>query len=335
MGLQETLFGKTEYKPLRISDALQRSAETTAGVSLDRYRKQKGGILDRYTSMAGRVMPKVEAATDAGAADLSAASEKMKGFDPVATYERLRTGNLGALTGLTDTLSGVGRRQEAQVAARLGMAGRPRSSARDILRSSTLAAAFSPVAGQIFSGLGSDTGILGRQLTSQSAELRNLARTRPDIYAQLFQYGLAPLAAEQMGLEGETGTLNALADAIRKNYAGMDVSQKMGVADYMTRGSETIADTVGNLADAYTSLYGLGGGAGGGAGGGIGGILGGSASNPNLSAASRWGAFHPATYGIGGAPAYDVNTLTPAQQFQLLMAQQEARRNVPAGSTWE
>lgn len=283
MSLQSTLFGSTSYKPIAISKALQASTETTAGKSLDRYREKKGGILDKYGALSERILPKAEAATDLGQEDLSAASRKLQSFDPVAVYERLRGGNLGALTGLTDMLSGVGRRQEAQAAARLGLAGRPRSAARDILRSSSLASAFSPVAGQIFAGLGTDTSNLGSTLTGQSKELRALAAARPDLYKTMLQLGLAPLEAEQMGLAGETSALNALADAVKKNYAGMDVNKKMGIMDYVTGITGGLAETAGNLGDAYMGIM-----SGGilGRNGAAGGILGGGGgrkTNPDLT----------------------------------------------------
>jgi len=299
----------------------------------------------------------VEASIGEGEKDIAAGSRMLKEFNPMAAYERVRSGNLGALTGLTDMLSGVGRRQEAAASARLGLAGRPRSSARDILRSSGLAAGFAPVAGQIFSGLGRDTGILGRQVSEQAGGLKDMAMSRPQLYNQLLKMGLAPLEAEQLALQGEVGALGGLADAVKKNFAGMDVTKKRGIFDYLTDSTGAIAGAAGNLSDAAGSVGGLvsggsflGGaispvmGAMGGAGnfmggmgnmaGGMGGLMG-SITNPNMAAMGRWGGYNPASYGMGRPGAVDVNRMTPAQMAAFEQAQMYGRSNVPAGSTWE
>lgn len=364
MGLQDTLFGKTTYNPIRISNELQRSVDLTSGGSLDRYRKRKGEVLDAFQVLANRTLPKVESAVDLGMKDLNAGSTMLRSYNPLATYERIRGGNLASLTSLADTLSGVGRRNESALAARLGMAGRPMSSARDLIRSSGTATAFAPIANTIYGNLGNDTTGISRDTFNQVKGLQALAAARPDLYGNLYQYALAPLVAEQQALGGETDALNALAQAVAKNYAGMDVQKKMGIMDYPLRLSENLSGTVGNLADAAGSVMGIaggfmGGGMGGGGGGGmLGGLFGGGggagagggASSPNLNWGS-WspsmgggGGYQPMPYGGGmgfgnwfggGSPAVDVNSMNPIQLLMLQQAQRYGAQNVPVGSVWE
>lgn len=353
MSLQDTLFGKQVNKPIRISNELQRSVDLTSGGSLDRYRKRKGETLDAFQILADRTLPKVEAAADLGLRDINAGSTMLRSYNPLATYERLRGGNLASLTGLADTLSGVGRREERTLAARLGMAGRPASSARDLIRSSGTATAFAPIVNTIYGNLGNDTSGISRDVMNQVKGLQALAAARPDLYGQIYQYALAPLQAEQQALGGETDALNALAQALAKNYAGMDVQKKMGIMDYPVRMSENLSATVGNLADAAGSVMGIAGGFMGGMGGGGGGGGGGSASAPNLNwgswspsagaGAGGYGGYQPMPYGGGmgfgnwfGQPqAVNVNTMSPLQLMMLDQAKRYGAQNVPAGSVWE
>lgn len=349
MAIQDFLFGKTEYKPLRISDALQSSIDTTSGASMNRFRSKKGGILDAFQRTADRTLPKVEQAVNLGQGDLSAASGMLTGFNPVGTYERIRSGNLAGLTGLSDALAGIGRRSDQAMAARLGMAGRP-SSARDLIRARGTASAFAPIANTIFGNLGSDTAGLGRQVVNQAGALRAIAAARPDLFGQIYQYALAPLSAEGAALSTETDALRALGDAVKANYAGMDAQKKMGLMDYPVRMSESLAGTVGNLADAAGSVMSIAGpvmGMGGG-GGMLGGLFGGgggagSVSAPNLN----WGSFQPSmafgfpSYGggypnwFGGPRPMDVGQMNPLQMIMLENARRYGSQNVPAGSVWE
>lgn len=346
MSLQDTLFGKTTYKPIRISNELQRSVDLTSGGSMDRYRKRKGETLDAFQILADRTLPKVEAAADLGLRDINAGSTMLRSYNPLATYERLRGGNLASLTGLADTLSGVGRREERTLAARLGMAGRPASSARDLIRSSGTATAFAPIANTIYGNLGNDTSGISRDVMNQVNGLQALAAARPDLYGQIYQYALAPLQAEQQALGGETDALNALAQALAKNYAGMDVQKKMGIMDYPVRMSENLSATVGNLADAAGSVMGIAGGfmggmggmGGGGGGGMLGGLFGGGGGG-----AGGYGGYQSMPYGGGmgfgnwfGQPqAVNVNTMSPLQLMMLDQAKRYGAQNVPAGSVWE
>lgn len=314
MAIQDFLFGKTNYKPISISEPLRDSIDLTTGQSLGRFRRRKDQTLDAFGELARRTLPRIEGAVDQGLADVDAASSMLRGFNPLGTYETLRGGNIQALTGLADTLSGVGRREERALSARLGLAGRPRSSARDLIRSTGTATAFAPIANTIFANLGGDVTRLGQQVGSTASGLGALAMLRPDLYGSLYNYALAPIEAEAAGLGVETSALNALADAIRKNYAGMDVQKKMGLMDYPVRMSESLAGTVGNLADAagsVTSLFGMGGLGGL---GGLGGMFGG---------------------GGGGGGVYDVNQMNPLQQLMMWNARRAGSVNVPQGSVWE
>lgn len=258
MAIQDFLFGKTKYKPLSISEPLKDSINLTSGASMDRFRRRKGETLDAFGDLARRTLPRIEGAVDQGLSDVGFASSMLRGFNPLQTYETIREGNIQALTGLSDALSGVGRREERALSARLGLAGRPQSSARDLIRSTGTATAFAPIANTIFSNLGTDVSRIGQQVGETAGGLSALAMLRPDLFGSLYGYAMAPLEAEAAGLGMETSALGALADAIRKNYAGMDVQQKMGLMDYPTRMTEMFSGSVGNLADAAGSVLKLG-----------------------------------------------------------------------------
>ena len=349
MGLQETLFGKTNYKPIVISEPLRDSVNVTAGSSLNRYRRRAGETLDAFQLLADRTLPKVEGAIQLGQNDINSASSLLKGLNPLSNYERIREGNLTSIKGLSDWLAGIGRRQEGQLAARLGMAGRPMSSARDLIRSSGASSALSPLVQSIFSNLGSDNSGISRDVMNQAAGLRSMANARPDLYGSLYNYALAPLDAERMSLGGETDTLNALAQAVKSNYAGMDVQKKMGIMDYPVRMSENLSATVGNIADAAGSVAGIAGSFMGGMGGmgGLGGMMGGMGGGggggggrgTNQSPNMNWGGWQPNNSWMGSYSApqttFDVNSLSPIQMMMFDRAKNYGSQNVPPGSVWE
>lgn len=236
-------------------------------------------MLDGASSLFPDLLSRAGAATRLGEGDLNLASEGLRNFDPTGTYERIRGGDIAALTGLADTLSGVGSRQEAQLAARLGLAGRPRSSAREILRSTRIGSALAPVANTIFGNLGGTTSRLGDLTFGRSRGLADLAFRRPALYSDLYNFALSPLDAEARSLAYETGALSPIAAANRDNFAGMETTRRAGIFDYPLKASEYLAGTVGNLSDAAGSVFsaipligGIGGMLGGG-GGGVSGML--------------------------------------------------------------
>ena len=370
MALSDFLFGKTTLKSVPVSENLRDSLNITTGESMDRYRRRKGETLDAFQGFADRTLPKAEGQIHLSEADLNRASQLAGNYNPMGTYERIRGGNISALQGLADSLAGIGRRQESELSARLGMAGRPMSSARDLMRASGTAAAMSPLAQGIFANLGRDTSGISADVMNQAQMLRSLAASRPDLYNQLYNLALAPLNAEGQALGTETNALGALANAYRQNFAGMDVQKKMGLTDYSKRLSEQMSATTGNLADAVNnvaSIYGnvmTGGMTGnmegmmGGMGGGGGGMFGaggqrqrGSLNNPNMN----WGGFNDATQygqpqsypmqtqgGVYNIPSWswnsapvDMSMANPLQMQMLQNAQRAASVNVPKGSVWE
>lgn len=257
MALFDFLFGSQSAKPMAISNPLQDSINTTAADSLARFRNRRNQILDQSGALFPGLYADADRAARQGLGDIDFASNSLRGFDPTANYERIRSGDINALQGLISALSGAGSAEESAISARLGLAGRPGSSARNILRSTRLGGTFAPVANTIFGNLGSTSRGLAESTFNRARGLTSLASARPRLFSDLYGFANAPLDAEAEALGSEVGAFGPLSSATKNNFAGMDIKRKAGLLDFPLRLAETAAGTIGSVSDAVTGLGGM------------------------------------------------------------------------------
>lgn len=225
-------------------------------------------ILDRFSTSSANALARYRQAGDQAGLDYDALFQANRGYDPLETYDRIRTGNLAALRDFSGQLEGMGSRQDKLALAALGMGGRPDSSYATALRADRVSRNIAPVLGNIMSSLGSDTAMIGNQRAQNLSQNLDLIGLRTQ--APLTGYGmeLDPLNA-LLALRGaQTGLLGQQAGVARDNSAGW--YQKPGIVDYWDRAMQSASRTASTVGQ-WASLFGGGGALGGLMGGGMGG----------------------------------------------------------------
>src|SRR5262245_37465580 len=191
------------------------------------------------------------------------------GYDPLATYETLRAGNLGALKGFAGDIADVGRARQNLALAALGRGARGGGGAggtyEQILTQDRIARALAPQFGNIIAGLTPATQAIGAGRLANIGSAQGLigARTGTGMLGEGLELG--PIEARLGTRAGQADLYRALADAARANTAGYQEIKNW--AGNLASGLQTGVGIFGGV------LGGLGGGGGGA--GGLGGLLGG------------------------------------------------------------
>lgn len=217
-----------------------------------------------------------------------------QGYSPMADYERLRTGNLGALKDWSGILGEQGRRSESLAQAALGMGGRPSGSYEKALVADRVSRNVAPVINTVMGNLGRDTSALGAlrfQNTGQAADLIDARTNTANI-----GYGdsLAPAYAMMGFRDAQTNLLGNQANVASENSAGWQ--KKSNWADRIGAAVQAFDTTlnrdIGIAADAIGKI-----------GGAAGGIMGGIFGMPQygMSPLSYGQMFNSGSLGQGGA----------------------------------
>lgn len=256
------VYDKTSKKNLKFLGEQFQGDSNALQAYQDQFAKANQGVINAYNTLRPQLQQ--------GYQDLYSRSLQA---DPLADYERLRSGNLAALKDYSGYLEGRGSRADSLALAAMGMGGRPDSSYSTALRADRISRNISPALGQIMASLGSDTSTIGNQraqnLNNSSVLLSELGQ------APMVGYGLelAPSNSLLAMRNGQLGVLGNTVDVAKNNTAGwQQKSDSLGkVANSMNAFNDSMWSNIGNALSVYSSLYGGGmlGGMGGGGGGGI------------------------------------------------------------------
>ena len=269
MGFFDLLMGGgSKASPVFSSKKLATGIDNSLG-SVDRYRNTRDRTLNAFGALSDDLNARALATLPAAESAMRASAQRVNSIDPLSTYRTVREENLGALSRMSDLLSGVGKREESAAAARLGLAGRPSSMGRDLLRSNRTSAALAPTLNDIFSNLSRDSTGIDAGNASVADMLMKMASARPGMYSPYLNMALAPLHAEGAALGPEMSALNALAGAAKTNTAGVNVKPQYGLMDITGALTGQVGDLMSGAGDLLGGIYGgRGVGGSGGAGGG-------------------------------------------------------------------
>lgn len=247
MGFFDTILGGgTKSSPVFSSKKLQAGIDSSVA-SANRFQNRRNSILDVYGNLSENYMAQAQKMLPDSIGDVSLASQKARSIDPMETYRTVRDENLAALGRQADMMSGVGKREESIAAARLGMAGRPTSMARDVLRSNRANAALAPTVNSIFSNVGRDSSGINADQASTVELLMQLASARPDVFNSYLNMALNPMRAEADGLNAEGSFWQQLANAAKTNTAGVNVESSGGIMDIISGLTSAAGDVVGGI----------------------------------------------------------------------------------------
>ncbi len=187
-------------------------------------------------------------------ADYNTLLDKQNSYDPMADYERLRGGNLGALKDWSGIIGDMGSRGDKLALAAMGMAGRPDSSYGTILRADRVSRNLAPVLGNIMSSLGNDTNTIGNQRTSNLSNSMGIINARNQ--TPMLGYGLQmdPANALMAIRSGQLGQLGQTGDIAKNNTAGWTLEPDMisRVGTSMNNFNDSMWQNIGNVASLYS-----------------------------------------------------------------------------------
>lgn len=299
-------FGKTKKTADYYNQGVNDNLNTLTGYfGGDNATAQKA--LDAYGTANTERIANTKRLAGLAESDYSNLFKNSQTYDPMASYERIRSGNLSALQGLSGSLADQGRRQESLAAQSLGLGARPSGSYEKALIADRVSRNTAPIANTIFGNLGSDTVNVGNQNTQNLGNLANLINAR----SATADYGagleLNPMNALMALREGQTNLLGNQAGVAKSNLAGYTYNPntlaKIGSA--ITAAGEGMSEGVGQVAGIAGSLMG------GGAGGMLGGLMGGGGAKATSAAPSTayqamlaQGGFQPVqSYGSMSSPS--------------------------------
>jgi len=255
MGLLGNLFGGGRPKQIYYNSGIKRNLNFLGRQFQDDDAALRA-ILDRFNTSSANALARYRQAGDQAGLDYDALFQANRGYDPLETYERIRTGNLAALRDFSGQLEGMGSRQDKLALAALGMGGRPDSSYATALRADRVSRNIAPVLGNIMSSLGSDTAMIGNQRAQNLSQNLGLIGLRTQ--APLTGYGmeLDPLNALLALRSSQTGLLGQQAGVARGNSAGW--YQKPGIVDYWDRAMQLASRTASTVGQWASLMGGMG-----------------------------------------------------------------------------
>ena len=226
-------FGETKQKAIRFSPETHNAVESLAA-AVPKIRSANNSNLNLFDAATGKAINTLEGLESSDLNTLSGLAQRANQFDPVSSLERIRDGNINALTNFTSQLSGQGSRADKAAQSFLGLGGRPSSSFSDQLRTSFLSTQASPILNTIFANLGNQAGQTasdGRQNTNQ---ILDLIDARSNVPLRVPQLHLSPIEARTRTAGAEVGLLDGLTNVARGNTAGFsaegDFLSKLGNA---------------------------------------------------------------------------------------------------------
>lgn len=225
-----------------------------------------------YESAIKRIQPEAEALAREDQQRYGQLLDANLAYDPLANYERLRSGNLSALDTWGAKLSGYGSAADKAAMAARGYGGRGGGTYEQILRTDRISKNIAPVLNTIFSNLGreaagAETGRLSNILSSQG-----LMQERAQVPYRSVDRLLDPVRARGQTAAGIFSNFGALGGIARNNIAGF--RQEKSPWQIAGEAGDSVVNAALELYSGYLGggLGGMGGGMGGGAGGGGGNV---------------------------------------------------------------
>jgi hypothetical protein len=310
MGFGDTFFGGGQPTPVWYSKPVSKNLNYLSGL----FQGDNGTYqhaLDAFNLANQNVTGQMAKNATQAQGDYNNLFQTNQNYNPLDTYNSIRSGNLGALKDFSGQIAGQGSRDDKMALAAMGMGGQPDSSYASILRSDRVSKNIAPILGNIMSSLGSDTATIGDQRNQNLANSENLINLRTN--APMIGYGLQldPANALNSMRMNQLGQLGSAADIAKNNAAGWYT--KPGIVDYWDRGMQSLSRTAA-VAQQAEGLAGGMGGMGGGMGGGGGG--GGGASQAfqgfqlgGMQPSASGGSAPSSIGGGGGGGGMDMNTI--------------------------
>lgn len=259
-------FGGPKIKPIEYNKYLTDTISDQA-IGLRGLRKIGDTAADAYAANLAAATPQATQLNQDTIARLGSLADQYSGFDPAATYERLRGGNIASLADQFVNLATYGQEADKAALAARGYGGRGPSSYESILRADRISRNIAPVLNTIYSTLGADTTGLNNNRLANLSQVVPTLQYRSTLPDALASRALLPYQARLAMLGSEIPLSGEIAGAAKSNIAGYEQTQNKWANFFQQLGRAT-----DQAADAYLSIY--GGGMMGGGGGGLGGLSG-------------------------------------------------------------
>lgn len=262
-------FGKDKLKRIAYDDSL-RDTQTAQAYSLGKLREAADRAGQNYEDRITAAAPQAQQIAQQNISSLYDLQEQGKAFDPTATYERIRGGNIASLADQFVNLASRGAKEDKLALAALGYGGRGPGSYESILRSDRISRNIAPVLNTIYGNLGRDTAGLNNDRLANLAATLGIMRERQAAPTAAAGLALLPYQARASMLGDEIGMGGELGGAIQGNTAGFQ-SQKNKWANFFQQSGRAFDQVADTAIDLYSSYMGGGLGGMGGIGGGMGG----------------------------------------------------------------
>jgi hypothetical protein len=264
----QLLGGEPKIKPIAYDPNITQAIPEYLNYLRDTRNLDTQALAD-YTAAINAARPQLEQLGQEDIRTLGAIINANQQYDPLAAYERLRSGNLAALGRVAGDIAGYGSAADKLALASRGYGGRGPGTYERILRTDRVSKNIAPVVNTIF-------GNLGRESAGASTDrLNNILNT----FAAMQARSERPLAAADVILRPVQARQGTTANTLT-NLANIGNTARSNVAGFRQQKSKwQLAGEAGDeLVNTYMQLYGMGGlgGGGGAGGGGFGGIGGGA-----------------------------------------------------------
>lgn len=240
----------------------------------DEYERAVRGNIGTQTRLAGQ-----------GESDINKLFGELGAGNYLTDRDYIRSGDLASLGNIIGQLGGGGTAADKAAMARLGYAGRPSGSYQTKVRQGYLGAFAQPLLQQIYGGLNTGAAAARQSLADSVAQRLGLIGARGQLYNDIADQWLKPMASQRANIFTNVGALSGLSDVANQNFGGFRERKNKWAAL-----GEAMDESGNSAADMFMSLLGSGGG-GGGAGGGLGGLGGMTAGGATKAAGAA---------GIGG-----------------------------------
>lgn len=216
-------------------------------------RKIGNTAADAYAAALAASTPEIKALQENTIGRLGSLADQYSTFDPTATYERVRGGNIASLADQFVKLASAGEEGDKLALAARGYGGRGPGSYESILRADRISRNIAPVLNTIYGNLGTDTTGLN---LNRLANLGNVIPTlayRDALPGATDARTLLPYEARLSMLGREIPLSTQIAESTRANTAGFKETPNKW-ASFL----DNLGRSMDQGFDAFTSLYGGG-----------------------------------------------------------------------------
>ena len=327
-------FAKPKLKRIHLNDKLQGEIDNTTG-RMGGYRSSMDTSLTDYEKGMAQNIEEQKRLNKLSMGEIGEDMQKAGSADFIGDRERIRTGDLAALSGWMGDLGGTMSRADKLAASRLGYAGRPSSTYLDTARANRMAGFSAPIASQIFEGLNQGAALADSARGANLMRRAGLRTERGELPDRITDRMLQPAQARSWAMGDEISKLGGLSDVNRSNFGGFKEEQNQ-----WAQALGAVDESLNSAVDIAASMYGMGGGGmGGGGGGGIMSMLGGGGGGVG-GGGGQFGSVLPDRFtqfngggwgGIAGMfggngmnrPSYGMGGLSPSQYAQAMQFRQQ------------